>query len=87
MIFYLCRFSRLRAIVVLGLENPEELNLNDFSANIVVFKNCDFSNLDETNIIGKNNEIMIITKNNLYAKKGRKIKTKLIEDNVMIYQE
>ena len=58
--FYLCRFNRLRAIAVLGLENPKELNLNDFSANIVVFKNCNFSNLDETNITGKDKEIMIM---------------------------
>ena len=58
--FYLCRFNRLRAIAVLGLENPEELNLNDFSANIVVFKNCNFSNLNETNITGKDKEIMIM---------------------------
>ena len=58
--FYLCMFRSLRAIAVNGLENPEELNLNDFSAKIVVFKNCNFSNLNETNITGKDNEIMIM---------------------------
>lgn len=38
-------------------------------------------------VTSKNNELIIITKNNLYSKKGRKIKTKRIDDNVVIYQE
>jgi hypothetical protein len=59
--YYLCRFGSLRAIVVIGLENPQELDLNDFSADIIVFKNCDFSHLDETNITPKDRgKIMIM---------------------------
>ena len=49
--YYLYTFNNIRVIVINGLELPNSLNLNDIPAKTIVFKNCDFSNLNETNII------------------------------------
>ena len=49
--YYLYTFENVRTIVINGLKHPNSLNLNDIPAKTIVFKNCDFSNLDKTNFI------------------------------------